>query len=354
MQTTTDWNSLRRMCTLRASIVIVVMLSCVVLSTILSKKNFSWTQPYEFIQGLVTDNRTPLKCNTTTRYLCAVADFGRLNNQIFLQSKLAAIAYELNRTLVTYDLISSVYNVTKLEPLYGKVGNRLIVDYDDRICETTKNLCGTVKFIDFEKGEFRDVKDKVGVLKDSNENVLVVRSADIWLRIDREGTSVVVNGEKVDLGEKLVSQLALQDHLQPRVDTYINKKFGNKPFASVHVRWLEGDCTFRGGDKGYCPLNRTTALASIVQKTGRTDLPIFVATDRERKDIDAVYEEAKDYFFDGKCSGLECAVIDFEIISRSNFFVGALASTAAIIQDKRRKHRYENGQIDPYWESDLA
>lgn len=111
----------------------------------------------------------------------------------------------------------------------------------------------------------------------------------------------------------------------------------SREFTAVHLRFLEGHCEGLADDISLCCPSLNTVLSIMKSRNVSLGVPMFVASDGQcAEDI------VKDYrsfgaimgisHIPGKypCEGTECAVLDFELCSRSTFFVGLLGSTAAM------------------------
>lgn len=82
-------------------------------------------------------------------------------------------------------------------------------------------------------------------------------------------------------------------------------------------------------DKSLCCPHLEKVLTIAESRGFSRELSIFVADDGQcdEKIREAYKERGAVMNYQGDCQGTECAVLDFELCARANFFVGTLSST---------------------------
>lgn len=270
--------------------------------------------------------------------ICLSSKYGRLNNQILAVRGGLVFAHLLNRTLVIPATVSKLFDADEL----GKIAPHIAVRFSRKLCRKPKANSVLTKLC----------KKKLGC--DLRDNELVDRlrkqTADNrYLGID--GQTLFRNSRWASHLEGFPLERLFYRHLFPQkpirdiASNFIEENFKGKEFAAVHLRWLEGSCYYRvkiynkGIGKMLCSPKRDVYLEVMNDVIHRTDMPIFVASDRQREGALESYTSNGGYLYKGACSGFTCAVIDFEIAARSNFFIGVIVSTASDTIANLRAHR---------------
>jgi len=145
---------------------------------------------------------------------------------------------------------------------------------------------------------------------------------------------------------------AFYENIWPRkeilnvVDAYLEKNFGNGPFAAVQLLWDSGNCEKAMAEKGLnprlCSPQRdfvTHVMSNFIND--RPLPPLFVLSDGQKKDKLSTYNSPNDFKFDKLCTRTTfiCSIIRLEITARSNIFIGAKINPTAVVVARLRAHR---------------
>jgi hypothetical protein len=149
-------------------------------------------------------------------------------------------------------------------------------------------------------------------------------------------SSWALHGQIEGLDASFFRNLFFAPRIRRAATAFIEQTFGDREFAAVHLRSLEGSCKRRTNSKSpgaarfVCAPPRPTFLRLMNEVTNLSvAMPIFVASDRQDRGALKSYVEAGDKMFSGVCRGDDCAFIDFEIATQASFFLGTYASTIA-------------------------
>mmetsp|Transcript_8371 Transcript_8371/g.10046 ORF Transcript_8371/g.10046 Transcript_8371/m.10046 type:complete len:511 (-) Transcript_8371:425-1957(-) len=300
-------------------------------------------------------------------YLCMRGFWGRLNNKVQEMYNALWIAHELNRTLIVEREISRYFDIKRWQDIFPHVKYRVAVPG---------------------RGEFRHMCKGSNAIYIAGPNDH--RNKMLHTRSGRQALKKELRKNKnkfVAIAATTVFYLMETDHaflraffanlypsanIRLKVDEYINRTFGTRPYMAVHLRSLEGSCTGRMSranlsDEVCSPSKKmTTKMLQAIQANSENVSPdfsstflsnIYVASDHQKKDRMITYKP-KGHFFDGECSSRECAMIDFEIAARSDFFIGTFASSATrTIARLREYRRIRPGIFYPgilYWNKDTS
>mmetsp|Transcript_30093 Transcript_30093/g.37096 ORF Transcript_30093/g.37096 Transcript_30093/m.37096 type:complete len:515 (+) Transcript_30093:230-1774(+) len=143
---------------------------------------------------------------------------------------------------------------------------------------------------------------------------------------------------------------AFYENIWPRkeivnvVDAYLEKYFGNGPFAAVQL--LSGNCekemTAAGLNPRMCSPKRDFAMHIVSQFVNDRPLPpLFVLSDGQNGNALTTYKTENDFQFDKLCTRTTfiCSIIRLEISARSNIFLGAKTSPISVTVSRLRAHR---------------
>ena len=235
--------------------------------------------------------------------ICTHGAAGRLNNIIFHERVGLYVAWQLGRTFVAAPEMSNYYDVERMGNMMfpGIHSYRTVVPYDASLCNDTVITgvydIATLKSVIGERG--------------------TISGWDLFYKYEPPPEYFV---------NAFMGNLFIRPDLTDIVDKFIDDYFGGGPYIAVHLRDLEGGCK-----SDLCNPTHDTLMARVIDTLPESyhNLPIFVASDGQRPDVESTYD-GKAVFYRGECVGTGCAVIDFEICSRANFFVGTSESTTDI------------------------
>lgn len=269
-------------------------------------------------------------------YLCTHGAAGRLNNIIIHERKALYLAWALNRTLVASQEWSNYYDV-------GRLSNALseefvmVVPYDRSLCPSRDVLTIGEQVNRIEDNQQDQLSELVKVI--GNRRYVTVSGWDFFYKYPDPPNYFT---------ETIMRNLYIRPDLEKVVDNFLQQSFGKRGFIGVHLRDLEGGCSSE-----KCNPTFRDALERIQKGIPKEfwALPIFLASDHQRMEIERTYKN-KAIVFMGECKGTACAVIDFEVLARSSYFIGTTQSTVDVNVDLWRRNR-QNYIQGFYFDSDL-
>mmetsp|Transcript_25300 Transcript_25300/g.30913 ORF Transcript_25300/g.30913 Transcript_25300/m.30913 type:complete len:480 (-) Transcript_25300:1616-3055(-) len=271
-------------------------------------------------------------------YVIMKHTFGQLNNKLQEMSNLFFIAHILNRTLIVEREISGVYDYEKWQAAIPHVSYRVVTPVS-RELKMSYASYGYV-LVPKENKLLLSTGGRAKLREILKEKRFVSINAEFlfyFREIKETGYSAFLRS--------FFSNLWPKPHVLKKVEKYIEDSFGNTPYAAVHLRDLEGSCPPRMRRVQYngytCSPNKkssTHIFQSLLPDAQQ--LPWFVASDHQNKYATNSYLP-EGLFFKGYCMSKshECALIDFEISARANFFIGVYASSASRTIAKMREYR---------------
>ena len=277
--------------------------------------------------------------------LCVFGSYGRSGNHLAAARGGIALALLSNRTFVAQKDISNAFDME----LLANMAPGLVASYEqfhhlcphqvssrvETFCERIHG-CGLLLKDPKYLPSFNNAAGRGSIMLPA---VVLFRSSIVCLEIEGFMASFFRN-------------LFFVPRIRSAAAAFIEKTFGDRDFAAVHLRDLEGSCKRRtnsrspGAAQFVCDPHRTTFLRLMKEMTNLSvSLPIFVASDGQDKSALRSYVEAGDKIFTSECRGTDCAFIDFEIATHASFFMGTFASTVSsgLISQVRRYRRMHAG-----------
>mmetsp|Transcript_16744 Transcript_16744/g.47762 ORF Transcript_16744/g.47762 Transcript_16744/m.47762 type:complete len:465 (-) Transcript_16744:792-2186(-) len=271
-------------------------------------------------------------------FLCLNRPYGRTNNQVVGMRGGMVFAFIMKRTLVVPKKMAAIFDQSHLQDIMP----RLVVPYDAKLCSKAKSNSEISKICMHREGcDLSDAKLVQKLINAAGSHRVVSMHGATWFRNAHWASKL----PGFNLETAFYTNLYPNQSISRAADKFIEDNFKGRPFAAVHLRWLEGSCLWRikkynhGVGSELCSPNRDTFLEVMKEVVGHTDMPIFVASDRQVRPAFDSYVDKGDYLYKGPCVGVECPLIDFEIASRSNFFVGVIVSSASDTIAKLRRNR---------------
>lgn len=273
--------------------------------------------------------------------ICTHGAAGRLNNIIIHERSVLFLAWKLKRTLVVSKEVSTYFDVVGMGlNMFPNEEYLPMVPYNSNLCYSDGNV------------------DENVVLTIGKQVPRVVGNTTLQLEklIDIIGDKrrVVVSGwdffykypsPPSYFYNSFMRHSIIRPDLYEVASKFVTRVFGDNPFVAVHLRDLEGACNSEMCNPTFDTTMRR--MRTILPKK-YWDIPIFVASDGQRPEVENTYRNAqgKAFFFDGNCIGTSCAIIDFEICSRSNLFFGTSSSTTDLnIALWRSNHNGSRGMM---------
>mmetsp|Transcript_3211 Transcript_3211/g.3807 ORF Transcript_3211/g.3807 Transcript_3211/m.3807 type:complete len:482 (+) Transcript_3211:294-1739(+) len=268
-------------------------------------------------------------------YLCMRHTFGRLNNKLLEMTNLLFFAHELNRTLVVEHEIGRVYDYYKWQDMFPHVKYRVATDGTHKLW----HACHWGYLVD-------GPQNKMLMTRAGRQNLKKQIQGKEFVAIN---AAVLFYFRETDYAflRAFYANLWPKPYVLKKANDFIAEHFGNKPYAAVHLRDLEGSCSNRMRRVNYngylCSPNKERAM-TVYRKLlpDSEELPWFVASDFQRPGARTSYgKEPERHVFRGKCGegSHECALIDFEICAQANFFIGVFASSASRTVARMRELR---------------
>mmetsp|Transcript_8487 Transcript_8487/g.11096 ORF Transcript_8487/g.11096 Transcript_8487/m.11096 type:complete len:491 (+) Transcript_8487:238-1710(+) len=286
-------------------------------------------------------------------YICMRHTFGRLNNKLQEMTNLLYFANALNRTLVVEHEIGNVYDYYKWQDIFPHVKYRVATTGTHKLwhwCHWGYLVDGRQNKMLMSRGGLQQLKKEI-----KGKEFVAINAAILFYF--RETDYAFLRSFYANLWPK--------PSVLKKANDFIAEHFGEKPYAAVHLRDLEGSCANRMKRVNYngylCSPNKERAM-TIYNKLlpGKEELPWFVASDFQKPGARSSYgNEPERHVFKGKCGegSHECALIDFEICAQANFFIGVFASSASRTIARMREFRQtRRGVFYPsvlHWERDI-
>lgn len=298
----------------------VLVVTLIVLRLVLSHERGREMNPYKYLRTENTKEISPFGV------ICTHGAAGRLNNIIIHERSALYIAWMLNKTLVASPEITNYYDIDKMGiEMFPEVPFKMIVPYDQSLCD--ESIIWTIGD-NIKRDETNQLQQLINIIQDKTK--ATVSGWDLFYKYPPPPGY---------FAESFMGHFHVRPDINQIVDEYIKEFFGNQPFVAVHLRDLEGGCK---SDKCNPTYGRTRQIMAEHLPSQYHNLPIFVASDRQRPEIEATYHN-RAMFFNKPCVATGCAVIDFEICSRSNMFIGTSESTSDTDIALWRKSRQVNG-----------
>lgn len=270
--------------------------------------------------------------------LCQMSTYGQLQNQVNSFQALLLLALHLNRTAVMPTEVARSYRWLPL------------AQYRSRLLVTGKFRCAAATHVQALEKQCNDGGSACDLARPRAAEAARRATAGVAV-LGMSGRALFYSRRRwatstPDFVEFFYANLLPVAALQRAADAYVQKTFGARPFAAVHLRWLEGACPKRARrypgaathTAALCspPRKLTMRIMRGVLEPADLDWPIFVASDRQRLAVLRTYVQAGDatLAMGAEANGthlnsLHAAVLDFEIAARANFFVGVLMSSAS-------------------------
>jgi hypothetical protein len=143
---------------------------------------------------------------------------------------------------------------------------------------------------------------------------------------------------------KALSHISFHDKVQQAASEVIVKKFGDRKYVGVHLRWFEGQChdrvnavfvearaAYHDDAMKQCDIT-WEYLSGMMKQNGFDDpetTPIYLASDGQRPDLSDALTKRKNVVVltAEMAQSQEARLVDMAVLSKSHLFIGAPLSS---------------------------